>query len=562
MSVDTTTKIEDVAVSLIPGYDPRRDSDGFHFDAELAQKRVSFFEAFMSHNKGALAGTPLILSPWFEAVIGNVFGWLNEEGFRRYREGFIYVPRKQGKSLYASGLANLVFFCDNEPGAEIYMAASEREQASIVFKGAKAQIQRDPVLSSRCKIQQHVIFSPDEQSIMRAVSSEAGTQHGSNPHCVVIDELHVHKDGALCEAFETGIGSRKQPLIIYLTTADYQRESVCNEKYKYACNVRDGIIKDSHFLPVIYEACVEDDWTDPSTWAKANPNLGLSVTMEQMERACQKAIDVPSYENSFKRFHLNIITEAVNRFFSMDKWDKCTTIETVDQGAALANYLDQYKEMKKSLKGRPCYAGLDLASTTDVAALVLVFPPEDDEEPLKVLPYFWIPSDNAVEREAKDKVPYSVWAKQGFLEKTEGDVIDYDRIRRRINELAKYYKILEIAFDKWNASQLMTQLDGDGHANIAFSQSFNNFNDPTKELERLIIAKELDHGGNPVLRWMAANTHVKSREDGYVKPVKPEGKVAAKIDGIIATIMGLARVLVRDVNAGKSCYDARGVRTL
>jgi phage terminase large subunit-like protein len=516
----------------------------------------------MTHVKGELAGHPFEIEPWFKAVVANIFGWVRADGTRRYREVFLYVPRKNGKSILASSIANLVFFTDQEPGAEIYMAAAEREQASIVFNVAKAQINNDPILQSKCNIQKYVVTSPDEMCVMRAVSSDGATKHGFNPHCVIVDEVHVHNSPDLIEAFETGIGARRQPLIIYLTTADYQRESICNTKYKYACAVRDGIIKDPYFLPVIYEASIDDDWTDPTTWAKANPNFGLSVKTEMMERACQKAIDVPSSENSFKRFHLNIITEAVNRFFSMTKWDRCTGITTVDQGNTQVEYQDAYIDWVEQLKDRPCYAGLDLASTTDVAALSLVFPPEEDDEPVKTLMFFWIPSDNAVEREKKDKVPYTTWRNQNFITMTEGNVIDYDVIRKTINDLAKTYNLMDIAVDKWNASQLITQLQGDGLNVLAYSQSFNSFNEPTKELERLVTAKELDHAGNPVLRWMAANTNVKAREDGYIKPVKPEGKLASKIDGIVALIMGIGRMIVRDENAGKSVYDTRGIRQL
>ena len=299
----------------------------------------------------------------------------------------------------------------------------------------------------------------------------------------------------------TSTGARKQPLVIHITTSDYDRESICNEKYAYAVKVRDGIIDDPSFLPVIYEASREDDWTHPDTWRKANPGLGESVFLEYLEREGKRAEDSPSYENTFKRLHLNIRTEQDTRWIPMVKWDACAEVEYEPE----------------QLKGEKFYAGLDLASTTDIAALVLVFP---NEAGYAALPFFWIPGDSAHERERRDRVPYLTWARQGLIFLTDGDVIDYDAIRMKINELQKVYNIQEIAIDRWNVTQITSQLTGDGFELIGFGQGYASMSAPSKELEKLVLGQQLAHGGHPVMRWMESNVAIEMDSAGNVKPSK------------------------------------------
>lgn len=542
----------DNLIRLIPGYDPynfkistavarHKEDPPYWFDEEESEKVISFFAECLTHVKGELAHKPFELGNWEKAILANLFGWKRKDGTRRYREAFIYVPRKNGKTTLVAGIVLYTLFCDNEPGAEIYSAAAERDQARLVFDQAKGMVLQEPELAKRCKIYQTSIVIESTSSSYKAISAEANTKHGYNTHLAIIDELHAQPNRELVDVLATSTGARRQPLIVHITTADFERESICNEKLDYARKVRDGLIEDPSFLPVIYEATPEDDWTDPAIWEKANPNLGVSVSREYLERECQRAKDQPAYENTFKRLHLNIKTEQETRWLSMEKWNACGHMYGED-----------------ALAGLPCWAGLDLASRTDLTAFVLVF---HDDTKYKVVPYFWIPKDKAHEREKRDRVPYLTWARQGHIYLTEGNTTDYRFIRQKINELSKVFKIQDIGFDPWNAQHLCTELmEEDGFQMVEFRQGTVSMNEPCKEFERLMLCGDLWHNNNPVLNWMASNVSVKSDPSGNIRPVKPEEKGAARIDGIVAAVMGLGRALFSD--ASDSVYESRGLLTL
>jgi phage terminase large subunit-like protein len=322
-----------------------------------------------------------------------------------------------------------------------------------------------------------------------------------------------------------------------ITTADFDRESICNEKLDYAKKVRDGIIEDPAFLPCVYEASVEDDWTSPEVWGRVNPNLGVSISREYFERECKRAKESPAATNTFKRLHLNVKTQNDVLWLPLERWDAC-------------------KGGLGELDGRECWGGLDLSTTTDISAFVLVFPQEDGS--YDVLPRFWVPQDGAERRERRDRVPYQGWIAKEFIKATPGNVIDYDVIRADINALKEQFNIREIAVDRWNATQITTQLEGDGFTMVPFGQGFANMTAPTKELEKLVIDRGIRHADNPVLRWMASNVSVEQDAAGNLKPSKK--KSTERIDGIVALIMGLGRAMVRPDS--KSVYEGRGVLTL
>jgi phage terminase large subunit-like protein len=510
---------------LIPGYDPFATCGDCTFDNRAARRAIDFFHECLTFTAGEWMGEPFVLEPWQQAIVGNLFGWKRPDGRRRYREAFIFVPRKCGKSELAGGLGNLLTFADGEPGAQVYCAAADREQARLVFNAARTMVTAEPELASRGRVYTNAIVVQETGSVLKVVSAEAYSKHGINAHGIIIDELHAQPNRDLVDVLTTSTGARRQPLIIHITTADFDRESICNEKYDYAAKVRDGVIDDSAFLPVIYEAAPDADWTDPEVWAKANPNLGVSVSAEYLERECRRAQETPTYENTFKRLHLNMRTQQDVRWLSLEQWDA---------SGELPVYEDE-------LRGRECYAGLDLSTTTDVSALVLVFRNEEDGE-VTLLPFFWIPGDNAHKRENRDRVPYETWARQGLIEMTAGNVVDYDVIRRRINELGKEYDIREIAIDPWNATHLSTQLTNDGFEVVHFGQGYKDMTAPSKELEKLVVSGKLRHGGHPVLRWMASNVAVEMDAAGNLKPSKK--KSTERIDGIVAAIMGLGRAMV------------------
>lgn len=555
MTSDVSSAWREIICS-IPGYDPFRDAGECTFDEERAQNAVDFFSECMTHVKGVKAGVAFILERWQMAIVGNLFGWIRPDGTRRYREAFIYVPKKNGKTILTAGIGLFLFFCDGEPSAEIYAAAADKEQAAILFEIAKEQVLSEPALIENAEVYRRAIVLKGSTSSFKVVSSDAKRKHGYNPSGVIIDELHAIDNRDLVDALTTGSGARRQPLTVYLTTADFVRPSPCNEKLAYAKKVRDGATPEPHpeFLPVIYEASRDDDWKDPAVWARVNPCLGVSVPLDYFRSECQKAQDIPTYENTFRRLHLNVQTEQDRRFLSMDDWDKC-------DGSVDA----------KTLEGMDCWGGLDLASTKDITALVLLF---HVGERWIVLPFFWVPGENAKRRESRDRFPYLTWAmlherwvnsdgrsgKRTGLEMTDGNVADYNVVRARIGELSKKYHIQEIAADQWNARHLLRELGDDGHEVVEFGQGFKSMTAPTKELELLVTAGRLAHGGNDVLRWMAGNVAVEEDHAGNVKPSRKRSP--EKIDGIVSLIMALGRAMVMSPQK-KSVYTAtRGLRRL
>lgn len=514
----------------------------YHFDTKAAQIVVNFFEKLLVHSKGEWAGQPFKLAEWQRELIRTLFGWKRDDGTRQYRTAYIEIPRKNGKSTLAAGIALYLLFADGEPGAEVYSAAADRDQAAIVFNEAKNMTEESLQLARRAEVYKRSIVVPSERSAYRVLSADAFTKHGLNAHGVVVDELHAQPTRDLVDVLVTGTGSRRQPLVVFITTAGFDRESICYEYHEYARKIEDGIIQDDTFFVYIAAADQEDDWQDPAIWAKANPNLGVSVKLEYLENECRRAQQVKAYQNTFRRLHLNQWTQQETRWLPLEAWDGCKT--PVDA---------------RLLQGSVCYGGLDLASTSDVASFVLDFPPEpgEDVQTHAWLPFFWIPEENMVERARRDRVPYDAWARDGLLRTTPGNAIDYGFIIRDIEALGELYEIKEIAFDRWGAFQVSQQLEDAGFVMVGFGQGFASMSSPTKELLRLILEGLLAHGGHPILRWMADNVVVDSDAAGNMKPNKQKSR--EKIDGIVAGIMALDRATRHQ---GGSVYEERGILTL
>ena len=477
---------------------------------------VNFFTKHLRHTQGELGGRPFVLEPWQASYIGRLFGTLRPDGMRQYRTSLLAIPRKNGKSTLCAGIAIKLLF-DGEPGAQIFSCGADREQARLVFEMAKACVEMSPSLRSRLKVYRNSIVREDTHSFYKALSAEAFTKHGLNAHGVIFDELHAQPNRELADVMQTSMGARRQPLMVYITTAGYDRKSVCWEIWKYAEAVQSGAVKDDTFLPAIYAADAKDDWKDEATWRKANPNLGISIKADFLRTECARAVEMPAYENTFRQLYLNQWTEQDRRWLRMDHWAQGNVPCPV------------------SLAGRECWAGLDLATTYDTTALVLLFPLEDGT--YWVEPHFWIPSINMHARVRRDKVPYDVWHKQGHLHVTEGNVTDYDRVRVDINDLAKKYQIRGIAIDRWNATQLATQLQGDGQNVIGFGQGYGSMSAPAKRTEALCVAGKLLHGGHPVLTWQAGNVAIQSDYAQNIKPSK--AKSTERIDGIVSLVMAL-----------------------
>ena len=516
-----------------------KENGEFHFDEEAAERATSFFPRFLVHVKGEWAGQPFELDEWQrEQIIRPLFGWKRADGTRRYRTVYIEVPRKNGKSLTGAGIALILLFADHEMGGEVYSAAADRDQAAIVFDLAKQMVLASPELSAISEIYRRSIVVPRTGSAYHVLSADANTKHGKNASGVLFDELHAQPNRELWDVLNTSTGARRQPVTVAITTAGYDRTSICFEVHDYACKVRDGIIEDATFLPVIYGAKEDADWHDPKVWKQVNPGLGVSVKLDYIEQQAKKAIETPTYQNTFRRLHLNQWTQQNTRFIDLDVWNAGN--RPVDPAA---------------LEKHACFAGLDLSSTTDISAFVLLFPPAEDGGEYTVLPHFWVPEENIDKRSKKDRVPYDVWVRDGFIEATPGNVIDYDTIRRRINELNRRYHIYELALDRWNATQISTQLESDGFTVVPYGQGYRDMSAPTKNLEALLMAKRVRHGGNPVLRWMADNVSVKQDPAGNLKPDK--AKSTGRIDGIVGLVMALGRANLNPDVRGAGGYGPR-----
>ena len=512
------------------------------YDKAAADYAVNFIEC-LCHTKGTWAGKPFELIDWQERIIRDLFGVLKPNGYRQFNTAYIEIPKKQGKSELAAAVALLLCCGDGEERAEVYGCAADRQQASIVFEVAADMIRMCPALAKRVKIlasTKRIIYLPTN-SFYQVLSAEAYSKHGFNIHGMIMDEMHIQPNRKLFDVMTKGSGdARMQPLYFLITTAGTDTHSICYEIHQKAMDILEGRKMDATFYPVIYGAKESEDWTDPEVWKKANPSLGITVGIDKVQTACESARQNPAEENAFRQLRLNQWVKQAIRWMPMEKWDACA-----------------FSVHPEDLEGRVCYGGLDLSSTTDITAFVLVFPPEDEEDKYYVLPYFWIPEDNIDLRVRRDHVPYDVWHQQGFLETTEGNVVHYGYIEKFIEKLGETYNIREIAFDRWGAVQMVQNLEGMGFTVVPFGQGFKDMNPPTKELMKLTLEKRMVHGGQPVLRWMMDNIFIKSDPAGNIKPDKE--KSTEKIDGVVATIMALDRALRCGNDTSESVYDGRGI---
>ncbi len=507
----------------------------YRFDKEAADRAEAFFPKFLKHTKGQHAGQPFHLLPWQSKLVRDIFGWKRPDGTRQYRRVYVEIPRKNGKSQLAAGIALLLLFIDGEAGAEVYSAARDRDQAKIVFQAAHDMVTESPELSKRSTSLRMNISVESTKSFYRVLSSEVGTKHGLNAHGIIFDELHTQPNRDLWDVLTTSTGARTQPMVFAITTAGYDKNSICYEQHDYAIKVLEGTIEDPSFYPLIFAVDDDADWTDPEVWAKANPSLGDTILPDYIEEECNRAKETPGYVNTFRRLQLNQWTESFSRWLNIESWN---------EGGDPIDPFD--------LSGQLCWGGLDLATVTDLAAFVLVFP---QDVGVKVLAWFWVPEEGILARSKTDRAPYDVWEREGWIEATEGNVIDYDFIEERIKKIAEEYSIQEIGYDPHNATSLVNHLMDEGLEMVSIRQGFLTLSPASKELERLVLSREIFHGGNPVLRWCAANVVIESDATENIKPSKK--KSTEKIDGIAALVNALSRMIGGE--DGTSVYDERGI---
>jgi len=514
-----------------------RRFDGCWFDEVEARRAIEFF-GLLSQSKGEWAGKPLRLEPWQAFIIGSIWGWKRRDGTRRFSTAYLEIPRKNGKSTLSGGAAIRLAFFDGEPGAEVYCAATKRDQAKIVWGEAKRMILASPALRRRLQALVSNINDPRTNSKLEPLGADADGMDGLNAHAFVLDELHKHKTRAIVDVMETATSARRQPLNLEITTAGSERNTVCWEHHEYSIKVLEGALQDNTWFGYIATIDPGDRWDDEVAWAKANPNLGLSVKVDDLRRKARRALEIPAERARFLRLHLNVWTQNVAKWIPVELWNSCRP-----------------RRDPAMLVGRRCFGGLDLGAVSDLSALALIFPDGGDVD---VLMWFWCPREGIERRSRTDRVPYDEWARVGLIKATEGNVTDYDVIREDVKLLGRRYQIAEIDFDPWNATQLANQLTEDGANMVDCGQGFASMSGPTKEVQRLFASGALRHGHNPVLDWMASNAAIRLDPADNMKVDKKRS--SEKVDGIVALVMA-QRAMTMTKNAGphSSIYNTRGL---
>ncbi|MBA3584887.1 MAG: terminase large subunit [Gemmatimonadetes bacterium] len=507
------------------------DDPRFRWDPQAAEKALNFF-ALVRHWKGHWAGEPVVPEPWQCFVVGSLSGWYLANDKRRFRKAFTEVAKKNGKTLTCAVVGLLRAFFNGEAGAEVYSAATKRDQARLLFNDAVQFVRSSPALKGRISIRVGSLFDPRTSSVFRPLGADTDSEDGLNPSTALIDEVHRHKNRDLIDWMSQSFGARENPLLWMITTAGTDGESVWADEHDYAVRVLENTSEDEALFVFLANLDEGDDPFDEKVWPKANPNLGVSVGLDDMRQAALEAREKPSTLGEFLRLRLNVRASVGTRAFDLARWDAGNGAVSIAEGEV-------------------CYGGLDLATVRDLTALVLVFPRDDGS--VDELLRFWCPEEGIRERARRDKVPYDVWQREGLLKATEGNITDYDVIREDIRELSRSYEIREIAYDPWNATQLATQLMADGAQMFPLPQGYAHLNAPTKLLEGLVLSGKRRDGNHPIQRWMAGNAVFENDAQENVKPSKKRS--TERIDGVVSEVMALSRHIAH-MEPETSVYDA------
>lgn len=533
---------------------------GLRFDHERARLAVAFYHLFCRHAKGEHAGQPFELEPWQQFHVANLFGWLRPDGARRFRTSYLEVARKNGKSTLASGLGLQMLMADGEAGSEVYVAATKKEQARIIFDAAVDMVGASPTLGAALRVYRSPaqIFYAGQRGKLEPLSADHKKLDGLNVHCGLIDELHAHPTGFVYDVLDTGTGARVQPLMYSITTAGNDATTICHQLHQYTRGVLDGSIEDDTFFGGIYALDEGDDWESPEVWGKANPNLNISKYPDGMLEKYQRARHMPARAAAFKQKELNIWGEATAAWLDVGQWRMVDDLLPKGVGK-IRDIAKRMAAVGRRLSGRPCYAGLDLSSNIDLTALVLVFVPVDEHEPYWVWPRFFVPADNLAARWETDRVPYPAWRDAGLITATPGNVIDYDYVLEDLRGLRRQFDVGRLAFDRWGARLVVQKLiDEYGEDFVAdFGQGFASMSAPSKLFETLVLQHRIGHWGHPVLRWMAGNAVARQDAAGNIKPDKERSR--ERIDGLVALIMALD-LITRDKPAPPSRYKKSPIR--
>ncbi|WP_289065478.1 terminase TerL endonuclease subunit [uncultured Alistipes sp.] len=511
---------------------------GRYFDKKAAMRAIRFIEK-LKHTKGEWAGQRFRLESWQQFVLWNIFGWKNADGMRRFRYAYIEIARKNGKTALSAGIGLYMLFADGESRPEVYSAATVKDQAKICFSDAVEIVKATDLKNYLTPYRNSIVYEL-KGGMMKPLSSDYGTHDGLNPSCGIIDEFHAHKDSGMFDVIKSAFGARRQPLMFIITTAGFDKSGVCYAYRENVIKVLRGVNEDDSLFGIIYTLDDKSEWDDPKMWIKANPNLGVSLSTDYLADQVKDAKNRPEAVRNVMTKNVDLWVDAERTWILDDVWQKC--IGTTDPA---------------DLKGCACWGGLDLSNVSDITAYVLLF---HENDRFQLLPHFWIPEEKMLEKIRKENINYDKWAAEGYVTVTPGNVIDYDFVKADILRIVADYDLRASAYDRWNSSQTIIDLQNEGMECNPFGQGYGSMSAPTKEFEKLVLTGKIEHFGNPVLRWMLASTLVKTDPAGNIKPDKE--KSTQKIDGIVASIMALGEWMTAQANDESNPYENRGLLTL
>ena len=508
---------------------------GWYFDRKAAQRAISFIER-LKHTKGQWAGLRFKLEPWQQFIIWNIFGWKMADGTRRFRYAYVEIARKNGKTALSAGIGLYMLFADGESRPEVYSAATVKDQARICFSDA-VEIVKATDLKNYLTTYRNSIVYELKGGMMKPLSSDYGTHDGLNPSCGIIDEFHAHKDSGMFDVIKSAFGARKQPLMFIITTAGFNKAGACYAYRDNVIKILRGINEDDTLFGIIYTMDANEEWDNPQMWIKSNPNLGVSLFPNYLEDQVNDAKNRQEAVRNVMTKNVNLWVDAEKTWILDDAWMKCVGTTEIED-----------------LRGCECWGGLDLSNVSDITAFVLIF---HENDKFQLLPFFWIPEEKMLEKIRKENINYDLWVKAGFVKVTSGNVLDYEFVKADILQIVEIYDLQSSAYDRWNSSQTIIDLQNEGMECNPFGQGYGSMSAPSKEFEKLVLSEKIEHFGNPVLRWMLSSTLIKTDPAGNIKPDKE--KSVQKIDGIVASIMALGEWMTAQAEDDNDPYSKRGM---
>lgn len=508
---------------------------GWYFDRKAAQRAISFIER-LKHTKGQWAGQRFKLEPWQQFIIWNIFGRKMADGTRRFRYAYVEIARKNGKTALSAGIGLYMLFADGESRPEVYSAATVKDQARICFSDAVEIVKATDLKNYLTPYRNSIVYEL-KGGMMKPLSSDYGTHDGLNPSCGIIDEFHAHKDSGMFDVIKSAFGARKQPLMFIITTAGFNKAGACYAYRDNVIKILRGINEDDTLFGIIYTMDSNEEWDNPQMWIKSNPNLGVSLFPNYLEDQVNDAKNRPEAVRNVMTKNVNLWVDAEKTWILDESWMKCVGTTEIED-----------------LRGCECWGGLDLSNVSDITAFVLIF---HENDKFQLLPFFWIPEEKMLEKIRKENINYDLWVKAGFVKVTSGNVLDYEFVKADILQITEMYDLQSSAYDRWNSSQTIIDLQNEGMDCNPFGQGYGSMSAPSKEFEKLVLSEKIEHFGNPVLRWMLSSTLIKTDPAGNIKPDKE--KSVQKIDGIVASIMALGEWMTAQAEDDNDPYSKRGM---